>query len=62
VVTLHLSQDCNDPRLVKKLYAERLPHLLDRLTVSTQDEPTPMLEVGGPAPAARPGQQLGMFT
>ncbi|MHC5113241.1 MAG: MBL fold metallo-hydrolase [Planctomycetota bacterium] len=62
VVTLHLSQECNDPRLVKKLYAQRLPHLLDRLTVSTQGEPTPMLDVGGPAPAPRPGQQLGMFT
>ncbi|MCP3905569.1 MAG: MBL fold metallo-hydrolase [Planctomycetes bacterium] len=62
VVPLHLSRQCNDARLVKKLYAERLPHLLEKLTVSSQDEPTPMLDVGGPAPAARPGQQLGMFT
>ncbi|MDY7108604.1 MAG: MBL fold metallo-hydrolase [Planctomycetota bacterium] len=64
VVPLHLSQQCNDPRLVKDLYAARAPHLLDRLTMSHQQRPTPLLHVPGPratAGAPRPGQQLAMF-
>jgi phosphoribosyl 1,2-cyclic phosphodiesterase len=64
VVPLHLSQQCNDPRLVKDLYAQRAPHLLDRLTMSHQHRPTPLLHVPRPrttAGAPRPGQQLAMF-
>jgi phosphoribosyl 1,2-cyclic phosphodiesterase len=64
VVPLHLSQQCNDPRIVKDLYAQRAPHLLDRLTISHQRRPTPLLSVPGPrgtVGAPRPGQQLAMF-
>ena len=52
VAPLHLSEQCNDPRIVKKLYAERAPELLDRLTISSQREPTPQLRVvaNGDAP------------
>ena len=47
IALLHLSRHCNDPRIVKRLYAGRAPHLLDRLTITNQDEPTPMLRVSG---------------
>jgi phosphoribosyl 1,2-cyclic phosphodiesterase len=65
VVPLHLSRQCNDPRIIRRLYCERAPHLLDRLTISNQRRPTPLLRVqrrrgAGGAPA-RPGQQLAMF-
>jgi len=45
IVPLHLSHQCNDPRLIKRLYAEHAPHLLDCLTISNQRHPTPMLHV-----------------
>jgi phosphoribosyl 1,2-cyclic phosphodiesterase len=64
VVPLHLSQQCNDPRIVKDLYARRAGHLLDKLTLSDQRRPTPLLHVQrrrGAAGAPRPGQQLAMF-
>jgi len=64
VVPLHLSQQCNDPRIVKDLYARRAPHLLERLTISHQRRPTPLLHVQrrkGAAGALQPGQQLAMF-
>ena len=66
VVPLHLSGQCNDPRLVKAMYADRVPDLLDKLTISNQREPTPMLHVlrGDDEPQVhtlRPGQQAAMF-
>lgn len=57
VVLLHLSRDCNDPALVKRLFARRAPHLADRLTITDQHEPTPLLDVGGSLPHA----QLALF-
>ena len=62
VVLLHLSRQCNDPRLVHRLYAEQAPHLLGRLTVTKQHVPTPMLHLspGSPRPLAV-GQQLSFL-
>lgn len=51
IVLLHLSQQCNDPGLVRGLWRERAPHLDSRLVVATQDEPTPTLRI---AARARP--------
>lgn len=45
IALLHLSRQCNCPRLVQKMYAERAGHLLGRLTITNQFEPTPMLRV-----------------
>ena len=53
LVLLHLSQQCNDPRLVRGLYAERAPHLVGRLTLARQQSPTPLLHVRGDGPAGR---------
>jgi len=62
VVTLHLSQQCNEPRLVKRMYAEQAPHLLDKLTITSQQHPTPVLHVNnGSRTPAREGEQLAMF-
>ncbi len=66
VITLHLSQQCNDPRLVKRLYAQRAGHLLDRLTISNQHQATPALRIRSGERAAeletaRPGEQIAMF-
>jgi len=43
VVPLHLSQQCNDPGIIERLYADRAPDLAGRLTISSQHEPTRML-------------------
>ena len=56
LVLLHLSRQCNDPALVRRLYARRAPHLLGRLTLTTQRVPTPLLHIRGPWPM--PGRQL----
>lgn len=66
IVTIHLSEQCNDPRIVKSLYSQRAPELLDRLTISSQREPTPLLHVNKNGSSAgeanlRPGQQAAMF-
>lgn len=47
LVLLHLSRQCNDPQLLKRLYATEAPHLLGCLTISNQFAPTPMLHVTG---------------
>ncbi len=61
VVLLHLSRQCNDPRIIRRLYAERGPHLLGRLTVTNQHEPTPMLNLSpSPAPVLV-GQQMNFL-
>ena len=69
VILLHLSRQCNDPRIIARLYARHAPDLLDRLTITCQFEPTPVLRVhlrgrrgrrGRPV-ALRPGEQLSMF-
>ena len=66
VVLLHLSRECNDPRIITKHYAEHAPDLLDRLTITNQFEPTPILGVHRKGRKGRPvkpriGQQLSMF-
>ncbi len=64
IVLLHLSRHCNDPALVHRLYAERAPHLLSRLTITNQWEPTPLLNVDGPQPQPVPtvsGRQLNFL-
>ena len=50
VVLLHLSRQCNDPKIIRRLWADQAPHLLDRLTLTSQHQPTPLLNV--PAAAA----------
>lgn len=45
VVALHLSRQCNEPRIVNRLYEQRAPHLLPRLIVTDQYEPTPWIPV-----------------
>ncbi|MHC4416292.1 MAG: MBL fold metallo-hydrolase [Planctomycetota bacterium] len=65
IALLHLSRHCNDPRIVRRLYAERAPHLLHRLTITNQHEPTPLLHVEGPEagrpPAVEAGRQLNFL-
>lgn len=59
VVLLHLSRQCNDPRIVRDLYARRAPHLVGRLTITSQFRPTAVLHVGPrTAGPARAGRQL----
>jgi phosphoribosyl 1,2-cyclic phosphodiesterase len=56
VALLHLSRHCNDPRIVRRLYARDAPHLLDRLTIASQRAATPLLRIGraeAPIPAGR---------
>jgi phosphoribosyl 1,2-cyclic phosphodiesterase len=45
LVLLHLSQECNSPELVRRLYDRAAPHLVDLLTISDPTRPTPLLEV-----------------
>jgi phosphoribosyl 1,2-cyclic phosphodiesterase len=45
IALLHLSRQCNDPAIVRSLFAQRAPQLLGRLTITNQHEPTPLLGV-----------------
>ena len=45
VALLHLSRECNDPELVRRLYARLAPHLIERLTITCQKKPSPMLRI-----------------
>lgn len=54
IALLHLSRQCNDPRIIHALYADRAPHLLDRLTITSQYTPTPMLRINAAASSAHP--------
>lgn len=56
VVLLHLSRQCNEPRIIRRLWADRAPHLLGRLTIASQHEPTPLLRV-----AAVPLESVARF-
>lgn len=64
IVTLHLSRQCNHANLVQRLYAARAPHLLDKLTITSQHQPTPRLQVEMPSDGVRrrrDGEQLALF-
>jgi phosphoribosyl 1,2-cyclic phosphodiesterase len=71
VAALHLSRQCNDPRLVRSIYARELPAFPGTLTVSSQAQATPMLrmtpgrrcvDAGAKRQRAlRPGEQHVLF-
>lgn len=63
ITLLHLSQQCNDPRLVQRLYESTAPELIERLTITTQDAPAGWRRIVARdrAAAATPGVQLRMF-
>ncbi len=61
VVLLHLSRQCNCPKLVRSQFAERLPHLLPRLAITRQDAATGPLRIG-PSRRSEPGvESPGLF-
>lgn len=45
IVKLHLSQQCNDPHLIRCLYADRAGHLVDKLVFTDPRSATPWLHV-----------------
>jgi phosphoribosyl 1,2-cyclic phosphodiesterase len=45
IALLHLSRDCNCPDRVRSMYARRAPHVLQRLTITSQASPTARLVV-----------------
>ncbi len=63
LVLLHLSSECNDPGIVRRLYAARAPHLLPRLTIARQHQPTPLLHLDRRQDDAAPltGRQLSFL-
>jgi len=52
IALLHLSEECNCPRHVTRLWHREMPHAIKRLTITNQREPTPLLQV------LRPGLQV----
>lgn len=64
IILLHLSRQCNSAGLVTSLYTDRAPHLLRRLTVSSQYRATPTLTIhasSGEQVGIRRGEQMTMF-
>ena len=68
IALLHLSRQCNCPRLVRSLYEAHARHLLDRLTITTQHQPTSQLRIVAARTRApdvqqitQPGQQHALF-
>jgi phosphoribosyl 1,2-cyclic phosphodiesterase len=63
IALLHLSQECNCPQRVHRLWQREMPHALHRLTISHQRRPTPVLAITGPRHALRPivGRQPSLF-
>ena len=59
VVLLHLSRQCNCPKLVRELFSVQ-PHIGSRLCLSAQDAATPWLNAAD-AHVPLPGEQLTMF-
>lgn len=45
IVLLHLSRQCNEPHIIRKLYSQRSPELLPILTLAEQHQPTPLLRL-----------------
>jgi len=60
VVLLHLSRDCNCPKLVNTMYQPH-PEIAARLRLSSQHEPTGWLRPTVATGSHLPGEQLGMF-
>lgn len=56
VVLLHLSRDCNRPARIRELWLERLPDEWPRVILSSQETPTPIVEL---SPEPRPFAELG---
>jgi len=62
VVLLHLSRDCNHPTRIRQLWRERAPHLADRLVLSSQTTPTPVLGIGAETAAGAAPFTAGTVT
>ena len=45
ITLLHLSEQCNDPGLVRALWARELPHLNPRMRVAARREPSDAIEL-----------------
>lgn len=45
IVLLHLSRECNSPTLIRELYEDNLPHLLNSLTITKQDRCSGLLSI-----------------
>ncbi len=54
VVLLHLSRQCNDPRMVERLFATE-PAIAERLLLTRQNHRTGWVRLGEPSPAAATG-------
>lgn len=54
IALLHLSRECNCPKLLRTLWAKEAPHLLERLTITNQFEPSPLLQI---RKIGKPGKQ-----
>lgn len=61
IALLHLSRQCNHPRIVQELYQRQAAELLAILTISAQDEPTPLLRIE-PRAGARATDSVGVDT
>lgn len=53
VMLLHLSRACNHPRIVQEEWERRAPHLVGRVTITTWDRASRMVEVASAAPRDR---------
>lgn len=58
IALLHLSQECNCPKHVKRLWDREMPHAVERLTISNQMMPTPLLSIQRHALQVEVKQQL----
>ena len=45
IVLLHLSRECNSPRIIQDLYLENLSHLHQRVTITSQDRCSRLLSI-----------------
>lgn len=61
VVLLHLSRQCNCPRLIRSLFAERLPRLLPALAITRQDAITGPLRIGPGRHGSSDVESPGLF-
>lgn len=61
VVLLHLSKQCNCPRLVRALFTESLPRLLPRLSITRQDAITGPLPIEPPRGRSAVAEPPGLF-